>query len=211
MSQEVQILTSQILNNAKKEAESIIEEARHHADLLLKSRRKSALEETGKEVSAILKRGQREAETLRNRIISGAERDANWMILSEKERLINEVLDKVKSSLEALIYSKKYVSILESMIVDAGTALGGGKLRVRLNRRDRTLPLKFDVLARIIAEKIGKPTILELSEEEAEFIGGVVLETSDGRIMVESTFEAILQHRERQMRTKIAKILFEDI
>jgi vacuolar-type H+-ATPase subunit E/Vma4 len=94
--------------------------------------------------------------------------------------------------------------------VDAGTVLGGGALEILLNKRDSTLPLKLNVLTKKIAEKTEKKTQLRLSKQKIEALGGAVVKTANGRIVADNTFEAIIQRREKDLRFKIAKILFRN-
>ena len=207
MEPEVKRIVDQIIHDAKKEAKSIVEEAQKSAEMMLEKRRELAREKAGKKASSILKRAESEVEAIKEMVPTDAKRKAGWMILSEKERLVTGVLDEVKTKLEALSQSEKYIPILEKMILDAGIVLGGGKLEVSLNERDSALPLKFSTLAKAIAEKTGKKTQIKLSKEKTEAFGGAVVKKVDGRIVVDNTFEAILKRRERDLRFKIAKIL----
>ncbi|MCJ7506885.1 V-type ATP synthase subunit E family protein [Candidatus Bathyarchaeota archaeon] len=80
-------------------------------------------------------RARNEADTVRGMVISDARRKAGWVVLSEKERLIGNVLDEARARLVSMTNMKRYTLELEKTIVDAGTALGGGKLEVMLNER----------------------------------------------------------------------------
>lgn len=208
MEPEVKRIVDRILSDAKKEAKSIVKEARKSAEIMLEKRKALARQKAGKKASSILKKTESEVKALREMIPTDAKRKAGWKVLSEKERLVTSVLDKVKTKLEVLSQSKKYVPVLEKMILDAGIALDGGKLEVSLNRRDSVLAFNFSTLAKTIAEKSGRKTQIKRSEEKIEALGGVVVKTVDGRIVVDNTFEAILMRRERDLRFKTAKILF---
>ena len=208
MEHEAQRIIDKILHDAREKAKSIVKEARKSAEMMLEERRESARQKAGEKASPILKRAESEAEAIREMVLTDARRKVGWMVLSEKERLVTSVLDEVKTKLGALSQSEKYHPILEKMILDAGIALDGGKLEVSLNERDSALSLKFSMLAKAIADKTGKKTQIKLSTEKIEAFGGAVVKTVDGRIVVDNTFEAILKRRERDLRFKIAKILF---
>lgn len=210
MESEVQEIVNQIIRDSREKAKSLVEEARKSAEMMLEKKRDSARRKAGEEVFSMLKRAESEAETIRGTVFTDVRRKASWSVLSEKERLVTGVLNEVKTRLGALSQSKKYISILETLIVDAGTVLGGGALEILLNRRDSTLPLKLNVLAKRIAEKTEKKTQLRLSKQEIENFGGAVVKTVDGRIVADNTFEAIIERREKELRFKIAKILFRD-
>ena len=210
MESATQRIIDQILRDAREEAKSIVKEAQRSAEALLGNQRQSARQRAEEDVYSLLKRAESEAETVRGRVIADTKRKAGWMVLSEKERLVTSVLDEVKTRLEALSQSEKYIPILEKLIVDAGTALGGGKLKALLNKRDSALALKLNILAKAIAKRTGTKTQLKLCKEKIETSGGAIVKTLDGRIVVDNTFEAILKRRERELRLKIARILFRN-
>ena len=62
-------------------------------------------------------------------------------------------------------------------------------------------------LEKEIANETGVETQLKLSKQKTEAVG-VIVRTVDGRVFVDNTFEAIFRRREREMRLKIARILF---
>jgi vacuolar-type H+-ATPase subunit E/Vma4 len=210
MESEMHGIVDRILYDSKKKAKSIIKEAHKSAEMMLEKQKESARRKAGEKVSSMLKKTESEATTIRGTVFTDVRRKASWTVLSEKERLVTNVLDEVKTRLKALSQSKKYISILKMNIVDAGTVLGGGELGVLLNKHDSTLPLKLNVLAKVIAEKTGKKTQLKLSKEKIEAFGGAVVKTVDARIVADNTFEAILKRREKELRFKIAKILFRN-
>ena len=72
------------------------------------------------------------------------------------------------------------------------------------------LPLKLGTLAKAIEEKTGKEMDLKISKERIESIGGCIIRTYDGRIMIDNTFPAILKRRERKLRYEIVKILVHE-
>jgi vacuolar-type H+-ATPase subunit E/Vma4 len=210
MEPEVPEIINQILRDSREKAKSIIKETRKSAEMMLEKQKESARRKAEEKVSSMLKKTESEVATIRGTVFTDVRRKASWTVLYEKERLVTNVLDEVKTKLEALSQSKKYISILETFIVDAGTVLGGGTLEVLLNKRDSTLPLKLNVLAKAITDKTEKKTQLKLSKQKIETFGGVVVKTGDGKIVADNTFEAILKRREKELRFKIAKFLFRD-
>jgi vacuolar-type H+-ATPase subunit E/Vma4 len=210
MESEMHGIVDRILDDSRKKAKSIIKEARKSADMMLEKQKESARRKAGEKVSSMLKKTESDLATIRGTVFTDVRRKASWTVLYEKERLVTNILDEVKTKLEALSQSKKYISILETFIVDTGTILGGGTLEVLLNKRDSTLPLKLNVLAKAITEKTNKKTQLKLSKQKIEAFGGAVVKTVDGKIVADNTFEAILKRREKELRFKIAKILFRD-
>ena len=79
-----------------------------------------------------------------------------------------------------------------------------------LNENDSSLPLKLNTLEKKIFDRTGVKTRLKISKQQIKAVG-VIVKTVDGRIFVDNTFEAILSRRERELRLKIARILFSRV
>ena len=200
-------ILDRILNDAREEAKAIIKEAKRSAEMLLEKQRKLALHSAEKEVYSLLKRAENEAAVIKGKVTTDIKRRAGWVVLSEKERLVTSVLNEVKNRLVNLQKSEEYLPVLEKLIVDAGIVLGGGTLEVMLNENDSSLPLKLNKLEKKIADGTGVKTRLKISKQQIKAVG-VIVKTNDGKIFVDNTFEAILSRRERELRLKIARILF---
>jgi vacuolar-type H+-ATPase subunit E/Vma4 len=208
MGLEVQRMIDQILQNARENAKSILVEAHQSAEMMIEKQKELARQTSLDEVSPILKKGEDEAEAIIKTIIADAKKRASWMVLSEKERLVTSVLEEVMNRLKVFSQSENYLPFLQKLIVDTGIVLSGEKLEIVLCEQDETLPLELDVLTKKIIEKTGKETELTTSNEKIKSLGGCVIRTHDGRIVIDNTFTDILKRRERELRFEIAKILF---
>jgi len=206
---EAQKITDQILTDAKEDAKSIIIDARKEAEMMQERHGELGRQKAAERVSSIVGKARNESDITRGMVFTDIRRKAGWMILSEKERLITNVLDEAKSRLTALAKTEKYMPELERMILDAGIALGGGELQVLLNELDSALPLKLNAISKAVSEKTGNRTELKLSKERTKASGGVVVKSTDGKVILDNTFEAMLKRRERELCLKIARILFK--
>jgi len=209
MEHELQRIVGRILRYAQEDAESIVLEARKSADVMLEQHRELGVQKATERVTHILTKAKDEADSIRGTIGSDMKRRAGWMVLSEKERLMTNVLEEAKARLVALTKTEKYVSELERIVLDGGIALGGGRLQIVLNKHDATLPLNLDAISKTISEKTGNKTELKFSKERIEASGGAVIKTADKRIVLDNTFEAMFKRREKELRLKIAGILFK--
>ena len=157
----------------------------------------------------LLKKAESEAELDKLNSMANGKIEANWVILSKKETWIDNVLNEAKNELKILTQSKKYLPILERLITEAGVTSGGKELEVLLNAQDSDLPLKLDGIAKEISEKTGFKTKLRLAEKKLKVIGGAIIRTANGKIIMDNTFDDILMRREKDLRSKIAEILFK--
>ena len=209
MESEAQKITDQILIDAKEDAKSVIVEARKSAEMMLERQSEVGRQKAAERVSSVVSRARNESDITRGMVFTDIRRKAGWMVLSEKERLITDVLNEAKSRLTALAKTEKFMPELERMILDAGIALGGGELQIILNERDSALPLKLNAISKAISEKTDNRTELKLSKERTKASGGVIVKSADGKVVLDNTFEAMLKRREKDLRLKIARILFK--
>jgi vacuolar-type H+-ATPase subunit E/Vma4 len=203
-------IVSRILLDAKSYAESKIDNAKKLAEAMIDEQRESGHQKASERVSSILQNAKTESELIRVTMLGDVKRKADWSVLSEKDRLIATVMSKTKSRLLELAKSQKYLPLLEGLIVQAGTALGGGNMQVALNEHDSKLSLKLDKLAKEIEGKTGTSTRLDLAKKKLDGLGGVIVRTPDEGIIADNTFETILRRREIDLKPKIAKALFEE-
>jgi vacuolar-type H+-ATPase subunit E/Vma4 len=197
-----------IVEEAKKSAEHILQEAEKSAADTLKKQKQRGVQRANEAAKILLKKAESEAELNKLNSIANSKIKAKWVILSKKETWIDNVLNEAKKELKILTQLKKYPPILEKLITEAGVILGGKELEVLLNPQDSALPLKLDKLAKKISEKTGFKTKLNMSKEKPEVIGGAIVRTADGKLIMDNTFDDILRRREKELRSEIAKILF---
>jgi V/A-type H+-transporting ATPase subunit E len=203
-------IIDRIIKDAREEAETIVKDAQKSAETIIEKQRQSARHSAEKEVCSLLRRAENDADIIRGKVSTDIKRRAGWIVLSEKNRLITRVLTEAKNRLVNMQNSEEYFPVLEKLIVDAGTVLGGGMLEILLNENDSALPLKLDRLEKEISDRIGVDTQLRFSDQHITAVG-VIVKTVDDRIFVDNTFEAILSRRKRELRLKIAQILFSNV
>lgn len=202
-------ITDTILQEAKEAAEIIIKEAQEFGDSILEKQRQIAIEDAGTQRSLLLKKAANEAEVNRLRKLAKAKMTANWIVLSKKEEIISAVLNEAKKRLQHMTKTEKYASVLESLIISAGISLGGNSLEVILNEADSALSLPFKKMQEEIRKKTGSKTKLALSKEKIQGMGGAILKTANGKIVMDNTYEDIFLRRSQELRLKISEILFQ--
>lgn len=209
MEPEANKIANRILVDAKEDAESIVLEARKAAEMMIEEQKDLGRQRASERVAAILTDARNEVRLIQRATLTETKRKANWAVLSEKDRLIANVMNEAKLKLVELTKTQKYLPLLEKLLVQAGTGLGGGNMQVVLNQHDSNLPLKLDRLAKEIETKTGMKTRLELSKERLNASGGVAVRTPDGKVVVDNTFETILRRREIDLKPRMAKLLFK--
>jgi len=201
-------LIEALLSEAHETAEKIIQDVKKTVQGTLEEQRKKGRERAREIVASINKKAQNDSLIIQLRNRTSAESKAKWLILEKKHELIENVINQVKDELRTAIKTDKYLHILGNLIVEGGIILGVTNLEVILNERDSTLPLELDKLAEMISEKTGIKTKITKSEKKIDAIGGAIIQTTDGKIVMNNTFEGMLNNYETEIRFKIAQILF---
>jgi len=201
-------LIEALLFEAHETAEKIIQDVKKTVQGTLEEQRKKGRERAREIVISIDKKAQTDSVIIKLRDTASAESKAKWLILEKKHALIENVLNQVKDELRTMIKTDKYIQVLEDLIVEGGIIVGAIDLEVILNERDSSLPLDLDKLVERISEKRGLKTKITKSEKKIDAIGGAIIQTTDGKIVMNNTFEGMLKNSESEIRFKIAQILF---
>jgi len=202
------MLIEALLSEAHETAEKIIQDAEKTIQSTLEEQRRKGIERAKEIVISIEKKAQNDSVIIKLRNTTSAESKAKWLILEKKHALIEIVLNQVKDKLRMRIKTDKYVQVLENLIVEGGIIVGATDLEMILNERDSTLPIDLNKLAEKIGEKTGIKTKITKSGKKIDAIGGAIIQTTDGKIVMNNTFEGILNNYESEIRFRIAQILF---
>jgi V/A-type H+-transporting ATPase subunit E len=201
-------LVEKILRDAKKEADETIERSRKTAQEVLDEKREEARKKGERESESLIKAAEDQARSIIESSIANSRIRMNWMILSEKEKIIDRVFDEVKKKLREFTRTNEYDKILKSLIEEGATAAGGGELQVYLNRYDYQRNLGLDQLSDNIEKATGVRTALRKATETAETIGGALIKSKDGKVAVDNTLEALIESRRKDLEPKISALLF---
>ncbi|WXG43374.1 MAG: V-type ATP synthase subunit E family protein [Promethearchaeati archaeon SRVP18_Atabeyarchaeia-1] len=200
----------------KKIEKKIMDEAEDKAKLILKEADKSKKEtieelrrEGEREAEKIARSGSEEADSLKMQKVAEARLKAKQMIIASKEQLINETMDKARQKLIELTASKGYEKILQKLIEEGGIGLGGGELEIVLAGKGTKTNLDLNSISSNIEKETGRKTTVKLSQEKSKSIGGVVVRKTDATIMIDNTFEARIDRAIREIRIRVAKLLFD--
>jgi vacuolar-type H+-ATPase subunit E/Vma4 len=206
---ELQGITETIMQEARETAELIINDAQELAEAMVKKQKQLGIKEANEKRKVILKKAANEADLKRMNKIANSKITSKWIVLSRKEEIIALVLTEAKKRLHNLTQKKKYIPILENLIIKAGVVLGDSIFEVILNEKDSKLPLNLGILAKKIGLKTKTKVKLSLSKEKIQVIGGAMLRTSDGKVIMDNTFDDILRQKEKILNDNISKILFK--
>ena len=192
-------LTSKILKDAEERKAKILADAENEKASIItkKTNEANSLE------AQMLEKAKREAQTSKERVISGAELKARNEKLKAKQVIIKEVFEK---SVEELckLDQDKYIAFVKETILSSGVA---GDEKLILNEEGKKF-ITEAVVAEInkeLASK-GKKGEISIVSEAGNFKGGFILE-KDG-IEVKNTFEALVNSLKEELEFEVARELF---
>jgi V/A-type H+-transporting ATPase subunit E len=181
-----------ILREAQEEAEKIKEEARRRAE---------------DKAQWILRKAKTQAEMEKQRVIASARLEVRKKRLALQEEMIRAVLSALRERLASLP-ADEYLQTLVTLTAEALRELGVNSAVVRSN--EETLKMIVERLPEFkksVSEKLGRDIEITVGEPIST-IGGVLVESPDGSVRVDNTFEARIERLEADLRARIAKALF---
>jgi vacuolar-type H+-ATPase subunit E/Vma4 len=183
----------EILNQANQIANDISDDAKMRAERLSKG---------------IIEQAKKEADLELRREIAKAKLTARSDTLKKKEEIINDVFDQAQKKLIGFISSPEYVTTLNNLITEAATGLSGGDLKIKI-QTGHGKHIDISRIQQRVTQQTGTTTTLSVAEEDLRSIGGAIVTNTNETILIDNTFEARLRRMREEIRTKIAKILFE--
>ncbi len=195
-------ILSRIGEDSEVEAREIQEKAQRKVDEILaqaKTKAKTVEDE-------ILQKGRRDAELIKQRVIANAKLRAKKHYLDIKEEMIQQAFDEAAKKLGRITSSEEYPDTLKNIIAEGIESLGAESVEVLVRREDAKLVNK--ALTKELGKNLG--VNIALSEDSIDTLGGAIIRTRDRKIEVNNTFEARMRRMRDELRSKVAKILFEE-
>lgn len=207
MSAGTEKIVSSIMSDAQIKADSILGKVEEKRNSILADSEKDARMEKTK----ILEDAQKQSNMKYQQIISEAKMNSRRMELEAREEIIEDAFNKALERLKEIASSDatEYKESLTKIITEAATEIGGGELIVHLKESDvAKVKDSIGAIAEDVAEKTGKTTTLEFGEN-IKTIGGAVVKTKNGEIEVNNTIEARMLRFKKDLRSKVAAVLFK--
>ena len=195
-------IAKEILESAEKEAEAIMLRAEAQAEKILEEARKEA----ERRYNSIIKESKERMKTEEKQLSSLFELEAKNRLLKAKEDLIKEVYNEALNRLREYTSSEEYINCLLRLISEAGRRMPSKELEIQLNERDYSRLTENHLLS--LSKKMGVKLVK--SEKKINCIGGVIVASLNGKIVIDNTFENRLSSLKNMLRTRIAKILFQE-
>lgn len=184
----IEKLKSSLLSEANEDAQKIVEAAESHVKGMLseeRSRKTAMREKAEKDVERLLKEQ-------RNERIAWARLESKRIIAEAREDALKNVLEQFFEDLKGVRKSPEYKRFMKAAVSEAAAELGRGAV-VHLAKGDKkTVPV---------------PRGCKVSEDLAG-LGGVMVESADGKIRMDLTLETLFDIRRDDIRKEVSEKLF---
>ncbi len=199
----IEKITSKIIEDARKKADGIIEDANTAA-----KEKKASARKKGSDIKAyILDSAGKSAEQTEKKMISAATIKARTAILESKEKLILEAFEKAAEELEKISEGREYSGVLKKLATATCINIGGGDLELVVRKNDEDLLKKeLKKIEEEVKKSTGKKTSLKISGDGK--VAGVIVRNLDDKIEIDSTFKNRLELLRPELRLKVAEALF---
>ena len=193
--QDIELLARAIMVEAREEAEHLHAEAKEKAETI----RMRAQKEAESERNAILARAKEDADRLRSQSSATSQLKARSMQLEQREKILNEVFDEVRTRLGSVKDRSDYDEIASMLAHEALTQLKASEAEVQADEATQKA-LQLDAISK---ELNGKFTFGKKLEEGT----GVVVNAAGGKLHYDNTLETRLSRLQGSLRSSVYKLL----
>jgi len=186
-----------LVQEAQRRAEEKTKYARKQADSLLAEARESA---------------EAEAATIESQAVSAVGREISRRSLRLRDTMMQRIMDRAAKRMEAMLDNPAYRDVLVNWIAEAAVGLGVETAVINASVRERALidkALLAEARKRAAAQ-MGKSVTLKLTDAEPLEAQGVVLTTEDGRMAFNNQVKTRMSRKGRQIQKLIYDAVFAD-
>ncbi|MHA1668080.1 MAG: V-type ATP synthase subunit E [Candidatus Heimdallarchaeaceae archaeon] len=187
---------------------------------------KEILAEQKAEIAKIEKETEEKIAKLREKIIEEAKRTAERQfqkktakqdlefklkITKYRDELVEELLEKAVKELEKLTETEDYVKSLENLIIEAASTLKQKELILYCRKKDKKIFSKqfLEKISSKLLKESNIETTITLSNKHIDCLGGIILETSDGKISIKNTYEKRIERSLEELKRELSIMLTE--
>jgi V/A-type H+-transporting ATPase subunit E len=192
-------INNKIISDARIQAEKIIAQAEDNANNIIKKGEKEA----NNIKNIILYKNNQEASLKKSKILTEAKLEANKTILSEKQKIIEDVFYKALENILKL-NDKAYHNFIKKLILD-NIEIGDETIFIGSSDRRKISESFIEDINKELKSKRGKGK-LKLSASHLPIKGGVVI--GSGKIRKNISLELLLKDVREELEKQISKNLF---
>jgi vacuolar-type H+-ATPase subunit E/Vma4 len=187
---------------------------------------KDILADQKKAIAEISKETEEKIKGIQGKIVEEAKTKADSEFLREKAKkelelklqitkyrddLVSDLIDKAKEKISTLIGSKEYEKSLEKLVLEAALTLKQPEISILCRKEDKDIFSKqfFDNVSKQITDKELKVKF-NVSNNFIKTMGGVKLETVDGRISIDNTYEKRIERSLDDLKRELSLLITQE-
>jgi len=195
-------LSEEAILKAQQEAEQILQRAQRVSERDLEKARAQAENIKGARIEQTKERLTLEKKQTLSRIqLEARKKRMTW-----KEEQIEAIFQEALSRLVSMPRDEAYKKILEASISEGIAILNKDSVRIVLNEKDR--PVFDRKFRKELSDSLDHPVRLILSEETHLASGVAIVQSEDGSVSFDNTFEARLERMKDGLRGEVAEVIF---
>ncbi len=179
----------------RKEQEKIIAKAKERAKAIMDKAKKEAEEIKQGEIDNALIPLSGE----RAKLLNDARLHVKKEVIQTKEEGVRQVYQKVQDKLAKLHKSSDYPKLFERMIKEATKGING-QVEIQVCDKDADLAKKILTKLKIKANLKGG----------LDSLGGLVLKTSQGKVVIHNTLESRMEKAKQYFKADLMQIIYEE-
>ena len=164
--------------------------------------------EATREAEEIIRSTKTECDAVVNRRVSQEKQKARIACLTEKNKVLDDVMKEVDARLvELCLDESRYRPFLLKSIARGVEAIPSESVSVALSDTDLRRYKSSKLLEEVLAA-VKTPKTAVFSNEHIQTVGGAVVTSQDGKVRVDCTLEAKRELTRTQSLAELSKILF---
>jgi len=205
-SEPIETMRNKILRDAEEESQRIISEAEGTAAERIEQIKVDLKKKEVKEINDIketIEQGNRER-------LAEERTEQHRRMQSYKSKIRDNVFNQALLRLREYCETIQYRETLKNIIIESGTALGGGNLIITVNKRNKNiLDKEFTKnAAEQIRERTNSEVDLILDKQHLKSAGGAMVSKSDGSAKIDNSVEERLNRLKERVNRELDNILF---
>lgn len=200
-------ITKKIEENTEKQIKEIIADQKKSI--------KAIKEETDSKLDKIAKtiiedaKTKAESEVLKEK--AKHELDLKLQITKYRDSLVNDFIETAKTKIKELTGSNQYKDSLENLTFEAALTLKQPEMVIYCREEDKGyLSSQFlDKVSKLLKEK-GLETKLILAKKFIKSMGGIKVETPDGKISIDNTYEKRIERSLEELKRELSALLIQE-
>ncbi len=193
--------TEKLLKKILVDQKSSIDEINSEAEEKLKNITESIVEDAKKHAEAEFSKEKAKQEL-----------ELRLKITKFRDELVNNFFEKATEKIKSLTETKEYEKSLEKLLFEAGVTLNQPEIIVHHRSQDDKILTKqfLENIANRLKKENDIETKYQLSKKPIDCLGGIKLETLDGKISIDNTYEKRIERLLVSLKRELSLMLTQE-